>query len=58
MKTIKFIGKNIIRLNGIEYKGYNVGDLPNSFGFKTMRSTWPIAKVHGVNQREVKTLSK
>ena len=34
MKTIKFIGKNIIRLNGIEYKGYNVGDLPNSFGFK------------------------
>ena len=28
MKTIKFIGKNIIRLNGIEYKGYNVGDLP------------------------------
>ena len=34
MKTIKFIGKNIIRLNGIEYKGYNVGELPNSFGFK------------------------
>ena len=34
MKTIKFIGKNIIRLNGIEYKGYNVGELPPSFGFK------------------------
>ena len=28
MKTIKFKGKNIIRLNGIEYKGYNVGELP------------------------------
>ena len=34
MNTIKFIGKNIIRLNGIEYKGYNVGELPPSFGFK------------------------
>ena len=34
MKTIKFKGKNTIFLNGIEYKGYNVGDLPNSFGFK------------------------
>ena len=35
MKTIKFTrDKKIIYLNGIEYKGYNVGDLPNSFGFK------------------------
>ena len=34
MKTIKFKGKNTIFLNGIEYKGYNVGDLPPSFGFK------------------------
>ena len=34
MNTIKFKGKNTIFLNGIEYKGYNVGDLPNSFGFK------------------------
>ena len=34
MKTIKFINKNTIILNGIEYKGYNIGDLPNSFGFK------------------------
>ena len=33
MKTIKFKGKNTIFLNGIEYKGYNVGDLPPSFGF-------------------------
>ena len=37
MKTIKFTrDKKIIYLNGIEYKGYNVGDLPNSFGFKSM----------------------
>ena len=33
MKTIKFKGKNTIFLNGIEYKGYTVGDLPPSFGF-------------------------
>ena len=37
MKTIKFTkDKKIIILNGIEYKGYTVGDLPNSFGFKSM----------------------
>ena len=34
MNTIKFTSKTTCRLNGIEYKGYNVGDLPNSFGFK------------------------
>jgi|TARA_R110002012_G_scaffold315735_1_gene529936 hypothetical protein len=34
MKTIKFTSKTTIRLNGIDYKGYNVGDLPPSFGFK------------------------
>ena len=33
MNTIKFKGKNTIFLNGIEYKGYTVGDLPNSFGY-------------------------
>ena len=34
MKTIKFTSKTTCRLNGIEYKGYTVGNLPNSFGFK------------------------
>ncbi len=35
MKTIKFSrDKKQVYLNGVEYKGYNVGDLPNSFGFK------------------------
>ena len=33
MNTIKFTSKTTCRLNGIEYKGYLVGDLPNSFGF-------------------------
>ena len=34
MNTIKFTSKTTCLLNGIEYKGYTVGDLPNSFGFK------------------------
>ena len=35
MKTIKFTkDKRIIYLNGIEYKGYTVGELPNQIGFK------------------------
>ena len=34
MNTIKFTSKTTCRLNGLPYKGYEVGDLPNSFGFK------------------------
>ena len=34
MNIIKFKGKETIFLNGIEYKGYKIGDLPPSFGFK------------------------
>ena len=34
MNTIKFTSKTTCRLNGIDYKGYTVGDLPPSFGFK------------------------
>tara|TARA_R100000479_G_C6196314_1_gene133022 strand:- start:215 stop:430 length:216 start_codon:yes stop_codon:yes gene_type:complete len=34
MNTIKFTSKTTCRLNGVDYKGYLVGDLPNSFGFK------------------------
>ncbi len=34
MNTIKFTSKTTCLINGIEYKGYTVGDLPNSFGFK------------------------
>ena len=33
MNTIKFTSKTTLKLNGISYKGYNVGELPNSFGF-------------------------
>ena len=34
MRTIKFRGKDTMFINGVEYKGYTVGNLPNSFGFK------------------------
>ena len=37
MQTIKFYkkdGHSFIRLGTQDYKGYTVGNLPNSFGFK------------------------
>ena len=34
MNTIKFTTKTTCLLNGIPYRAYNIGDLPNSFGFK------------------------
>ena len=37
MQTIKFYkkdGYSFIRLGAQDYKGYTVGNLPNSFGFK------------------------
>jgi len=34
MNTIKFTSKTTLKLNNLPYKGYLVGDLPNSFGFK------------------------
>ena len=33
MNTIKKISKDKIKLNGINYKGYHPGDLPQTFGF-------------------------
>jgi len=34
MKTIKFTSKTTLKLDGVDYKGYLIGDLPSSFGFK------------------------
>ena len=34
MNTIKFTSKTTCRLNGVDYKGYLIGDLQSSFGFK------------------------
>ena len=47
MNTIKFTSKTTCKLNGVDYKGYLVGELPNSFGFiynknkeQTGKSEW------------------
>ena len=34
MNRIKFTSKTTLKLNDIKYKGYLIGDLPPSFGFK------------------------
>jgi hypothetical protein len=31
--SIKFLKNNLIKLNGVLYTPYLVGDLPNTFGF-------------------------
>jgi hypothetical protein len=33
-KSIKFLKNNFIKLNGVLYTPYLVGDLPQKFGFK------------------------
>ena len=33
MNKIKFTSKTTLKLNGIPYKGYELGTLPNSFGY-------------------------
>jgi hypothetical protein len=33
MKKIKFLKNNLIKVNGVLYTPYTVGDLPQSFGF-------------------------
>ena len=33
MQTIKFYNDKSIKLNGIKYKPYNIGNLPPTFGF-------------------------
>jgi hypothetical protein len=32
-KSIKFLKNNLIRLNGVLYTPYLIGDLPTTFGF-------------------------
>ena len=34
MNIIKFTNKTNLKLNNVKYKGYLIGDLPPSFGFK------------------------
>jgi hypothetical protein len=34
MQSIKLLSDKTIKLNGIKYKPYNLGNLPPTFGFK------------------------
>ena len=34
MNKIKFTSKNTLKLNGVEYTGYGLGEIPPSFGYK------------------------
>ena len=45
MQQIKFLPNNHIRLGKTTYKGYSIGNIPNSFGFifqneKQGKSQW------------------
>ncbi len=42
MNTIKFTSKTTLKLNGVEYGGYELGEIPPSFGYKE--------KFDGVNE--------
>lgn len=39
MNTIKYLRENKIRLNGVKFKPYTVGNLPPSFGFKFVENS-------------------
>ena len=51
MNIIKFTSKTTLKLNGLEYKGYNVGELPNSFGFiyNEDKESWGQSKWFNLN---------
>ena len=33
MKKIKFTSKTTLKLDGVEYRGYSISDIPSNFGF-------------------------
>lgn len=58
MNTIKFTSKTTLKLNGISYKGYNVGELPNSFGFLYNEDKDSYGKSHWFNFKGLTWLEK
>ena len=58
MNTIKFTSKTTCRLNGIDYKGYTVGELPNSFGFLYNQDKESYGKSHWFNYKGLTWLEK
>ena len=58
MNTIKFTSKTTCKLNGIDYKGYAVGELPNSFGFLYNENKDSYGKSHWFNLKGLTWLEK
>ena len=58
MNTIKFTSKTTLKLNGISYKGYNVGELPNSFGFLYNEDKDSYGKSHWFNFKGLTWIEK
>ncbi len=59
MNTIKFnrVNKNII-LNGVGYRPYAVGELPNSFGFLYNQDKESYGKSHWFNYKGLTWIEK
>ena len=58
MNTIKFTSKTTCKLNGVNYKGYNVGELPNSFGFFYNVDKESYGKSHWFNYKGLTFIEK
>ena len=58
MNTIKFTSKTTCKLNGVDYKGYLVGELPNSFGFIYNEDKEQTGKSHLFNYKGLTFIEK
>jgi len=58
MKTIKFTSKTTCKLNGVDYKGYLIGELPNSFGFIYNEDKEQTGKSHWFNYKGLTFIEK
>ena len=58
MNIIKFTSKTTLKLNGVNYKGYNVGELPNSFGFLYNSDKESYGKSHWFNFKGLTFIEK
>ena len=61
MQSIKFYKKydnHLAKLNGVEYKGYTIGDLPPSFGVKYKDDEGKLGKYEWFNYKGLTYIEK
>jgi len=58
MNTIKFTSKTTLKLNGVNYKSYNIGKLPNAFGFLYNEDKESYVKSHWFNNKGLTFIEK